>query len=166
MSNDRPFNKVIVFDTDAYAGNFEREMCAYITGQIGECQVGDKVAEAVAPALLHAEWYGEHVVSEPDEHGTWRPASIWPTAGEPDQAHPYESVAIFVDEFPPLAVWAEMLARARAFCAPEVAGLTAEASLVMKYGGRPQILRAVHFFEPTYRLDERFPYDPAALALD
>ena len=29
-----------IIDTDQYAGNFERELCAWTTGQIGECEVG------------------------------------------------------------------------------------------------------------------------------
>jgi hypothetical protein len=35
-----PFTFVI--NTEQYAGNFEREMCAYVTGQIGECGVGQE----------------------------------------------------------------------------------------------------------------------------
>ncbi|KKK83825.1 hypothetical protein LCGC14_2789530, partial [marine sediment metagenome] len=31
---------IFIIDTDSYAGNFEREMCAYITGRVGECGVG------------------------------------------------------------------------------------------------------------------------------
>jgi len=34
-----------IIDTDQYAGNFEREMCAYLTGTVGECGVGDEFAE-------------------------------------------------------------------------------------------------------------------------
>jgi hypothetical protein len=162
MSNYQPFNKVIIFDTDSYAGNFEREMCAYVTGQYGECEVGRELAEAVLPTLSHADWYEKHVVSEPDEHGCWRPTSIWPNAVEP--THSYESVAIFVDEFPPLEVWNEMLARARAFCSSETPGLTAETSLALKYGSGPRVLSGVHFFEPTYRLDECSPYGSEPLA--
>ena len=38
-----------VIDTKQYAGNFEREMCAHITGHIGECEVGrDMVQEGIA----------------------------------------------------------------------------------------------------------------------
>lgn len=32
----------IVVETDSYAGNFEREMCAFMTGHIGECEAGLK----------------------------------------------------------------------------------------------------------------------------
>ena len=32
--------KYFVVDTDTYAGNFEREMCAFMTGITGACGVG------------------------------------------------------------------------------------------------------------------------------
>jgi hypothetical protein len=140
MSSDQPFNKVIVFDTDAYAGNFEREMCAYITGRYGVCEVGKELAESVLPELGHAAWYEDHVVPEPDEHGTWRPASIWPTAGPNDPEHPYESVAIFVDEFPPDDVLAEMVTRALAYCAADP-----KPGVMGKYSSNPRVLRGGSF---------------------
>lgn len=37
-----PDHFIFIVDTDHYAGNFERPMCAYMTGEIGECGVGDK----------------------------------------------------------------------------------------------------------------------------
>ena len=36
---------LFVITTDQYAGNFEREMCAFITGMVGECGVGDEEAK-------------------------------------------------------------------------------------------------------------------------
>ena len=30
----------LVVKTNSYAGDFEREYCAYVTGQVGECEVG------------------------------------------------------------------------------------------------------------------------------
>lgn len=37
---------ILVADTNQYAGNFERELCAYITGQYGECSVGADIAKS------------------------------------------------------------------------------------------------------------------------
>ncbi|AEO93591.1 gp332 [Bacillus phage G] len=34
-----------IIDTNKYSGNFERELCAYVTGHIGECNVGCEEAE-------------------------------------------------------------------------------------------------------------------------
>lgn len=36
-----------IIDTNSYAGNFEREMCAYLTGQVGDCGVGDEHIESL-----------------------------------------------------------------------------------------------------------------------
>ncbi len=73
-----------VVDTNLYAGNFEREMCAYMTGCVGECEVGDKYAALFFEDMkLDAE---EQDLSEnevflcqqiPDDHGCHRPVSIY-----------------------------------------------------------------------------------------
>ncbi|HWY34086.1 MAG TPA: hypothetical protein VNX68_05525, partial [Nitrosopumilaceae archaeon] len=34
-----------IIDTDSYSGNFERQMCAYSTGQLGDCEVGEELVE-------------------------------------------------------------------------------------------------------------------------
>lgn len=72
---------LFVIDTDSYAGNFEREMCAYITGQIGECGVGKKLAERAKKELEadgSFEDFDHIVISAPDEHGCRRPTTIYP----------------------------------------------------------------------------------------
>jgi hypothetical protein len=65
-----------VVDTDKYSGNFEREMCAYMTGHIGECEVGDKEAKK------YLEKYSliEGIISKPDDHGCRRPVVIYETS--------------------------------------------------------------------------------------
>lgn len=70
---------IFCVDTNKYAGNFERQMCAYMTGLYGDCGVGKE----------HAQMYEEDclvpldglITSKPDEHGTYRPCSIFPTPG-------------------------------------------------------------------------------------
>jgi len=146
-------NLVVVFDTDDYAGNFERQMCAFLTGRVGECEVGQEIAELVAPTLRHSAWYEEHVVEEPDDHGVWRPATAWPS---PDGE--FNSVAIFVDELPAGEVLSEMVERAQEFCGPphnSVLGL----SLI-----KPTRLLGLRTFRPSYRLDQVGTLDEAALA--
>jgi len=72
-------NLYFVVDTDKYAGNFERELCAYMTGQVGECGVGEEnakrfereVDEATAERM---EWI---VGMAPDDHGCHHPAKIY-----------------------------------------------------------------------------------------
>ncbi len=73
---------LIVIDTNKYSGNFERDMCAYATGQVGECGVGDNQAEIARREI--PEMVGkieEIIVQIPDEHGCHRPCEIYPTPG-------------------------------------------------------------------------------------
>ena len=72
-----------VIDTDEYAGNFEREMCAYVTSVTGDCNVGDEVSlEFMKEIPVHAlQWFDQHIKQMADEHGCFRPVSIWPTPG-------------------------------------------------------------------------------------
>jgi hypothetical protein len=63
----------IIIDTEQYAGNFERELCAFLTGRVGDCGVGDEY-EDENPLF-------ENVIDVPDEDGCRRPCSIYPTKG-------------------------------------------------------------------------------------
>lgn len=64
-----------IIDTDTYAGNFERELCAHITGHIGDCGVGDDFVES------GIELRFKTILQIPDDRGCYRPCSIWPTPG-------------------------------------------------------------------------------------
>ena len=72
-----------VIDTDTYGGNFERELAAYCTGEIGECGKGDDEAEiyrdemGISPAAEGGPFF-EQLHSRADDHGCHRPASIFP----------------------------------------------------------------------------------------
>lgn len=64
-------NYAILIKTDSYAGNFEREMCAHLTGHIGECGVGDEyIDESIA------EKFEDYVSQESDDDGCYRPAAL------------------------------------------------------------------------------------------
>jgi hypothetical protein len=77
-----PDHYLFVIDTDTYAGNFERQMCAYVTGQIGECGVGEENAELAKQEIPDEVARLEELIeSVPDEHGCHRPVSIFPTPG-------------------------------------------------------------------------------------
>lgn len=81
---------LLVFDTDTYAGNFERECCAWVTGQWGECDVGKELAQVALQGMSEAlqEWAEEGgVTAESDDHGNFRPATIWPTPGFFNDGH-------------------------------------------------------------------------------
>lgn len=79
MAVKNPKHKAVVIDTEQYAGNFEREMCAYLTGQFGNCGVGTKISAAVSEEIKHLDWWKRHIAQEANEHGIERPVSIYPT---------------------------------------------------------------------------------------
>lgn len=87
MAAEQVTSVVFAIDTTEYSGNFEREMCAFVTGQIGDCEVGRKLAaearfQLSAPELDRVfQWIEEHIVQESDDNGCCRPVSIWPTPG-------------------------------------------------------------------------------------
>lgn len=75
-----------IVKTNEYSGNFEREMCAHMTGVTGECEVG---SEYVPKDDLG---FSRIIMSCPDEYGCYRPVeSCGPE---------YNDVAIFFDERP------------------------------------------------------------------
>ena len=70
---------IFIIDTDQYAGNFEREMCAYITGHIGECEVGGEQAVCFKKETgLNPDTFFNNVLQVADEHGCHRPVEIQP----------------------------------------------------------------------------------------
>lgn len=133
---------ILVVDTDQYSGNFERQMCAHITGQIGECEVGkecipeiedleeDHTQFHVGDMMNWMKWFDEHVLQVADDHGCHRPCEIYPTPGRsnngvgvhydvtenaPFKWDAYESVAIYLNEQPPKEIFDFMVARANHF---------------------------------------------------
>ena len=101
MSVDNPKAKIILLiHTDKYAGNFEREMCGYVTGMYGECGVGEEEAlvfqEDMSDKGLDPDMFDDIIAQEVDDNGCHRPASIWNGKDETG----YKTVAIFFDEMP------------------------------------------------------------------
>lgn len=72
---------IFVVDTNEYAGNFERHLCAYVTGRIGDCEVGDELIEIFEKEVGDPDEFFDFIESEPDEHGCRRPVTIVPTPG-------------------------------------------------------------------------------------
>lgn len=68
----------VVFDVNKYAGNFERQMVAYITGIVGDCGAGIKESNSFKEECGDLN-FGGVVRQVPDEHGCYRPASIVPS---------------------------------------------------------------------------------------
>jgi hypothetical protein len=73
---------LFIVDTEKYAGNFEREMTAYCTGQVGDCEVGEKEAREFCRCYPDLdERFHKIILQVPDKHGCHRPTQIWPTPG-------------------------------------------------------------------------------------
>ena len=76
---------IFVIDTEQYAGNFERDLCAYCTGEIGDCGRGDRYAKLFAQEVPEAtNPFGcgslDHRPDDSD-NPCLRPCAIWPTPG-------------------------------------------------------------------------------------
>jgi hypothetical protein len=105
-----PTQFTFVVDTNQYAGNFERQLCAYITGLVGDCDVGGEYStlfqqEETTPPF-------DEVVAYPDDHGCFRPCEIF----KDSKGAKYNSVAIHF-ETRPTASHIEIMKR-RAFLFP------------------------------------------------
>jgi hypothetical protein len=70
---------IFVIDTEEYAGNFERQLCAYITGCIGDCGVGEE--ERIQYNNDETMNFDDSIRLEPDEHGCNRPVILVDTPG-------------------------------------------------------------------------------------
>jgi len=103
---------ILLLDTDQYAGNFERELTAWLTGTIGECGIGGlQAAQAITELpVADRKWFEAHVISRTHSDGCSRPTSIWT-----DPEGKYNSVAIFMDEDPPAQILSGMSVRAKSF---------------------------------------------------
>ena len=72
MSTDGPKEGyAFVVETNQYAGNFEREMCAYVTGAVGECGVGK---DMIIKDEITVDF--DNIQSVADGNGCYRPASL------------------------------------------------------------------------------------------
>jgi len=90
MSENDSYYEVIV-KTNSYAGNFEREMCAYCTGVIGECGVGEDFADMFMDEEdpdgekgYIIDQFTDLMYQMPDDHGCHRPVNCGgpqPTVG-------------------------------------------------------------------------------------
>lgn len=79
---------VFEIQTNEYAGNFEREMCAYCTGEIG---IDDDTGKEYIPKNIPIDFKG--IIKQcPDDNGTLRPCDVGGEKGH--------SVLIFFDKKP------------------------------------------------------------------
>lgn len=92
----KQYQNYLVIDTDSYSGNFEREMCAFLTLSYGECGVGEEIA-VYERRLVNNDAFVDFICDcigrEPDEHGCWRPVKIC----QNENTGQYESLEITLD---------------------------------------------------------------------
>jgi hypothetical protein len=103
---DAPF--ALIVNTDQYAGNFEREFCAYVTGAIGECGVGEELAEEFQEEEPSSGLF-DLTSQVMDDNGCRRPVSIY------DDGDKYNSIIIFFDSEPDEDDYAIIVRRAKQF---------------------------------------------------
>ncbi|MBI1888637.1 MAG: hypothetical protein HYS15_01755 [Candidatus Spechtbacteria bacterium] len=108
---------IFVVDTNRYAGNFEREMCAFMTGILGASGVGaGEAAKFFEDLGLTSKEdqtlnnpFADLVVQIPrDSECCYSPCCVW--------SNEIHSIAIFFRERPPGELLAIMKERARQFC--------------------------------------------------
>ena len=84
MINNPTAPWTFIIDTEQYAGNFERQMAAWITGVIGGCGVGEEAARQarkVLPGTVQT-WVGKHLWQAGDSDDSYkRFVSTMPTPG-------------------------------------------------------------------------------------
>ena len=81
---------LLVADTTDNAGNYEREFTAYVTGEVGECGIGDKLAERFAKETRgdrKRPKFDRLMMHLPDDRGCRRPCTIYSTPGWFDNGH-------------------------------------------------------------------------------
>lgn len=61
----------ILIETNEYAGSFEREMCAHLTGHVGECEVGKEFIDDEIANL-----FDQFIGNEADDNGCYRPVAL------------------------------------------------------------------------------------------
>jgi hypothetical protein len=119
MSVDRfeaPY--ALIFNLDQYAGNYEREFCAFVMGRIGDCGVGEEMLDLFEedhPSGSEFWAMSDRCQNEPDDNGCYRPVSIYYDT-DVDRTR-YESLIIFFQTVPSEKEMAVILDRAKRFCA-------------------------------------------------
>ena len=104
-----PF-EVIVF-TNKYAGNFERELCAYVTGMWDLETHGEVQAAVFNDEVGEPNPFEEYVTVQIDEHGLNSPNCI-----ERDYLGSYTGVGIYFNKKPTPALIELIKERAHKFC--------------------------------------------------
>jgi hypothetical protein len=74
----------VLVKTNSYAGNFERELCAFMTGHIGECGVGEEFINPIIKSTFEG-----YIEDELDDHACYRPVAL-------DETNSHNLIIFFV----------------------------------------------------------------------
>lgn len=72
---------VFVIETTMPAGHIERELCAFVTGHVGECKVGEEDVESFNQDVPGENPFGAVIGYAPDKYGCSRPVTVHVTPG-------------------------------------------------------------------------------------
>ncbi len=97
MNDNNPYELII--DTDCYAGNFERELCAYVTG-FWDNETGGDQAKVFDDEIGEANPFEDYVGFITNEYGLQTPVYLEQTPPELGAEHAMCSVAIAFEEKP------------------------------------------------------------------
>lgn len=106
---------IVILETTDYTGNFERELCAYATGSVGECEVGSRQADDFAEE--YPDGLSVDTQNVADDRGCWRPCSIF------DERNGYNSMVIFFEDQPSEADVGIIIERAHEYLATKRPGV-------------------------------------------
>jgi hypothetical protein len=84
-------NYSIIIKTNQYAGNFERELCAHLTGIVGECEVGHEYVDEEITTIFE-----QSIATPADDNGTRRPVGL----GSRNEGATGNDVVIYFDSEP------------------------------------------------------------------
>jgi hypothetical protein len=113
MKDTAPY--AIIVNTNEYTGNFEREFCAFTTGAIGECGVGDEESENynvwAGQNKIKVDLLADYTDSMADDSGCHRPVSIYDDTGTGD----YNDIIIYLSRPLSVKLWKVFEKRAALF---------------------------------------------------
>jgi len=71
----------LLVNTNSYAGNFERELTAYCTGVIGECEVGEELVDNFNDEIafhfnIPCDYFSDSLEQRADDYDCYRPCQI------------------------------------------------------------------------------------------
>lgn len=107
----------LIIDTNSYAGNFERNFCAFVTGEWGDSGVGAEVSKKYSDGIHNLDWFKENIIhiENPEYPGSesYSPVDIY--LSEEPHINKYNSVQIYIEEVPDDLVIAEIIERSKYF---------------------------------------------------